>query len=155
MKPHPLVSDLREPARRVAIPRESRQVSFLSGHQFLAERTRSLASISITVVCRRLTVAGVLLFALAGSVAAQGIDVTQRLDGFDAYMAKALEDWNAPGVGVGIVVNDKLVFAKGYGYRDYEKKLPFTPATMSPIASNTKLFTAVAAGMLVEEGKLS
>src|SRR5208282_2909751 len=29
------------------------------------------------------------------------------------------------------------------------------PATMSPIASNTKLFTAVAAGMLVEEGKLT
>jgi CubicO group peptidase (beta-lactamase class C family) len=81
--------------------------------------------------------------------------VTQRLAGFDAYMAKTLKDWNAPGVGVGIVVNDKLVFAKGYGFRDYEKKLPFTAPTMSPIASNTKLFTAVAAGMLVEEGKLS
>ena len=60
-----------------------------------------------------------------------------------------------PGVGVGIVVNDKLVFAKGYGFRDYGKKLPYTPATMSPIASNTKLFTAIAAGMLVEEGKLT
>jgi CubicO group peptidase (beta-lactamase class C family) len=83
------------------------------------------------------------------------IDVAARLEGFDAYMAKTLKDWNAPGVGVGIVVNDKLVFAKGYGYRDYEKKLPFTPTTMSPIASNTKLFTAVAAGMLVEEGKLT
>jgi CubicO group peptidase (beta-lactamase class C family) len=128
---------------------------FLSGQQFRAERTRSMAPISITVVCRRLAAAGVLFFALAGSVAAQGIDVAQRIEGFDAYMAKALKDWNAPGVGVGIVVNDKLVFAKGYGYRDYEKKLPFTPATMSPIASNTKLFTAVAAGMLVEEGKLS
>ena len=92
---------------------------------------------------------------LAWSAAAQAIDVTQRLDGFDAYMAKTLKDWNAPGVGVGIVVNDKLVFAKGYGYRDYEKKLPYTPGTMSPIASNTKLFTAIAAGMLVEEGKLS
>ena len=91
----------------------------------------------------------------AWSAAAQGIDVTQRLTGFDAYMAKTLKDWNAPGVGVGIVVNDKLVFAKGYGFRDYEKKLPFTPATVIPIASNTKLFTAVAAGMLVEEGKLS
>jgi hypothetical protein len=34
--------------------------------------------------------------------------------------------------------------------RDYEKKLPFTPATISPIASNTKLFSAVSAGMLVE-----
>jgi CubicO group peptidase (beta-lactamase class C family) len=53
------------------------------------------------------------------------------------------------------VVNDKLVFAKGYGLRDYGNKLPYTPGTMSPIASNTKLFTAVAAGMLVEEGKLT
>ena len=114
-----------------------------------------MASLLISVMCRRLAVAGVVLFALAGSAAAQGIDVGQRLADFDAYMAKALADWNAPGVGVGVVVNDQLVFAKGYGYRDYEKKLPFTPATMIPIASNTKLFTAVAAGMLVEQGKLS
>ena len=108
-----------------------------------------------TVTYRRFAAAGFVFFTLAWSAAAQAIDVTQRLDGFDAYMAKTLKDWNAPGVGVGIVVNDKLVFAKGYGFRDYEKKLPFTTATMSPIASNTKLFTAVAAGMLVEEGKLS
>jgi len=114
-----------------------------------------MTTVSITVVRRRLAVAALLFFTLAWSAAAQAIDVTQRLEGFDAYMAKTLKDWNAPGVGVGIVVNDKLVFAKGYGFRDYEKKLPFTPATMSPIASNTKLFTAVAAGMLVEEGKLT
>jgi CubicO group peptidase (beta-lactamase class C family) len=92
---------------------------------------------------------------LLGARTHRRIDVTKRLEGFDAYMAKVLKDWNAPGVGVGIVVNDKLVFAKGYGYRDYEKKLPFTSNTMSPIASNTKLFTAIAAGMLVEEGKLT
>ncbi|HEV3196480.1 MAG TPA: serine hydrolase [Bryobacteraceae bacterium] len=103
----------------------------------------------------RLTAAGLLLVTLANLAPAQTINVTQRLEGFDAYMAKTLKDWNAPGVGVGIVVNDKLVFTKGYGFRDYEKKLPFTAATLSPIASNTKLFTAVAAGMLVEEGKLS
>jgi CubicO group peptidase (beta-lactamase class C family) len=70
-------------------------------------------------------------------------------------MEQLLKDWNTPGIGVGIVINDKLVFAKGYGYRDYEKKLPFTPTTLCQIASNSKLFTAVAAGMLVEEGKLS
>jgi len=113
------------------------------------------------VACRRLAVAGLLLTAAAWIAGAQSVsvtqspDVTQRLEGFDDYMAKTLKDWNAPGVGVGIVVNDKLVFAKGYGFRDYEKKLPFTPATMMPIASNTKLFTAVAAGMLVEQGKLT
>ena len=81
--------------------------------------------------------------------------VAKKLQGFDSYMEKILKDWNAPGVGVGIVVNDKLVFAKGYGYRDYGKKLPFTPTTLCQIASNTKLFTAVAAGLLVEEGKLT
>jgi CubicO group peptidase (beta-lactamase class C family) len=114
-----------------------------------------MTPISITAVCGRPAVVGLLLVSLAGIAVAQEINVTDRLEGFDAYMAKTLKDWNAPGVGVGIVVNDKLVFAKGYGYRDYEKKLPFTPRTMSPVASNTKLFTAVAAGMLVEEGKLT
>jgi CubicO group peptidase (beta-lactamase class C family) len=86
---------------------------------------------------------------------AQEADIAKKLDGFDSYMAQVLKDWNTPGIGVGIVVNDKLVFAKGYGYRDYEKKLPFTPTTLHPIASNSKLFTAVAAAMLVEEGKLT
>src|SRR6202030_555601 len=86
---------------------------------------------------------------------AQEPDITKKLDGFDSYMAQVLKDWNTPGIGVGIVVNDKLVFAKGYGYRDYEKKLPFTPTTLQQIASNSKLFTAIAAGMLVEEGKLT
>src|SRR6266704_6660786 len=99
-------------------------------------------------------------FGLCTSIRAQNgtaptIDVTQRLAGFDAFMEKTLKDWNAPGIGVGIIVSDKLVFAKGYGYRDYEKKLPITANTLYPIASNTKLFTAVAAGFLVEEGKLT
>src|SRR5882724_11109400 len=81
--------------------------------------------------------------------------VAQKLQGFDDYMEKVLKDWNAPGIGVGIVAGDKLVFAKGYGYRDYGKKLPFTPETLVQIASNSKLFTAVSAGILVDEGKLA
>jgi CubicO group peptidase (beta-lactamase class C family) len=86
---------------------------------------------------------------------AQDKEIAKKLKGFDVYMAKILKDWNAPGVGVGIVVGDKLVFAKGYGYRDNETKLPFTEKTLCQIASNTKLFTAVAAGILVDEGKLT
>jgi CubicO group peptidase (beta-lactamase class C family) len=109
-----------------------------------------LASTAIRVLLFALTV---MTFGIGAR--AQESDVAKKLQGFDAYMEQTLKDWNTPGVGVGIVVNDKLVFAKGYGYRDYEKKLPFTPKTMQPIASNSKLFTAVAAGMLVEEGKLT
>jgi CubicO group peptidase (beta-lactamase class C family) len=91
----------------------------------------------------------------AATAQAQQPNVNEKLRGFDAYMEQVLKDWNTPGMGVGVVIGDKLVFAKGYGYRDYEQKLPFTPTTLVQIASNSKLFTAVAAGMLVEEGKLS
>ena len=103
----------------------------------------------------RPTLFALALIALGVRARGQEADIAKKLQGFDAYMEQTLKDWNTPGVGVGIVVGDKLVFAKGYGYRDYEKKLPFTSKTMQPIASNSKLFTAVAAGMLVEEGKLS
>ncbi len=85
---------------------------------------------------------------------AQPINVEQRLKGFDPVIEKVLKDWNVPGCGIGIVVKDKLVFAKGYGYRDIEKKLPVTANTLFQIASNTKLFTATAVGFLVDEGKL-
>jgi CubicO group peptidase (beta-lactamase class C family) len=95
-----------------------------------------------------------LVFTSSVVVAQQQESVEARLKGFDAYMDQMMKDWNAPGIGVGIVMGDKLVFAKGYGFRDYGKKLPYTATTTQPIASNTKLYTAVAAGLLVEEGKL-
>ena len=85
---------------------------------------------------------------------AQTTDVSKRLKGFDPAIEKILKDWNVPGCGIGIVIKDKLVFAKGYGYRDLERKLPVTSNTLFQIASNTKLFTATAVGFLVEEGKL-
>ena len=94
------------------------------------------------------------LCAPRSSIAQQAPDVKARLKGLDENMAQLMKDWDAPGTEVGIVVKDLLVFAKGYGYRDYGKKLPYTPTTTQPIASNTKLFMAVAVGMLVEEGKL-
>jgi len=96
----------------------------------------------------------ILVVAAAMALHAQAPTIDTRLEGLDAYMAQVLKDWNVPGIGVGVVVKDKLVFAKGYGYRDYGKKIPFTPTTTQPIASNTKLFTAIAAGMLIDDGKL-
>ena len=122
-------------------------------------RSRNVRGRCVLMLMNKLRVR-IVLFAVALMVCgvaarAQDADVAKKLQGFDAYMEQTLKDWNTPGVGVGIVVGNKLVFVKGYGYRDYEKKLPFTARTLQPIASNSKLFTAVAAGMLVEEGKLT
>src|SRR6266705_4788405 len=103
----------------------------------------------------RMVIVTLVLLIFGVGVWAQDREIANKLQAFDSYMEQVLKDWNTPGIGVGIVINDKLVFAKGYGYRDYEKKLPFTPTTLCQIASNSKVFTAVAAGMQVEEGRLT
>ena len=82
-------------------------------------------------------------------------DLDKSLKGFDKYIDQIMQDWNSPGIAVGIILKDKLEYSKGFGYRDLENKLPVTSKTLFPIASNTKLFTSVGLGMLVEEGKLT
>src|SRR5436853_3361960 len=79
---------------------------------------------------RRLASFLVLLLVATANAAAQQPSIDAKLQGFDAYMAQVMKDWNVPGIGVGIVVKDKLVFARGYGYRDYGKKLPYTQTTV-------------------------
>lgn len=95
-----------------------------------------------------------LLLLISGQANAQQIDVKKKLSGFDKTVGQMLKEWNVPGCGVAVVVKNKLVFAQGYGFRNLEKKQPVTASTLFPIASNTKLFTATAVGLLVEEGKL-
>jgi CubicO group peptidase (beta-lactamase class C family) len=88
-------------------------------------------------------------------VRAQEPKTASKLQGFDSHMEQGLKDWNTSGIGGGIIINIRLTRAMGYGYRNYEKKLPFTPTTLFQIASDSKLFTAVAASTLAEEGKLT
>jgi CubicO group peptidase (beta-lactamase class C family) len=111
---------------------------------------------NMTIIIRSKTYLTVLILSLVLVLNSNGqtIDVAKKLKGIDPVIEKILKDWNVPGCGIGIVVKDKLVYTKGYGYRDLEKKLPVTSNTLFQIASNTKLFTATATGFLVEEGKL-
>lgn len=59
-----------------------------------------------------------------------------------------------PGVAVAIVKDGKIVLAKGYGVRKLGDPTPVDAQTQFGIASNTKVFTASALAMLVEEGKV-
>jgi CubicO group peptidase (beta-lactamase class C family) len=83
------------------------------------------------------------------------INTRAILADLDRYIPKALADWNGAGVAVGIVKDDSLIYAKGFGVREVGKTEPVDDRTLFAIGSNTKFFTAVAAGMLADEGKLS
>jgi CubicO group peptidase (beta-lactamase class C family) len=65
-----------------------------------------------------------------------------------------MEEWKVPGLGISIVKDGKVIFSKGFGFRDVKKGLKVTPKTLFAIGSCTKAFTTVAMGILVDEGKL-
>src|SRR5512141_3031627 len=74
--------------------------------------------------------------------------------GFDAYVAGVLKAFTVPGVAVAIVKDGRVLLAKGYGVRRLGDPAPVDARTQFGIASNTKVFTATALAMLVEEGKV-
>lgn len=89
------------------------------------------------------------------SIYCQATRFTNKFAAIDKYIDSTLKEWNVPGLTMSIVYKDQLIYAKGYGYRDLEKKLPVETNTIFPIASNTKLFTSTLASMLHYDGKLN
>lgn len=59
------------------------------------------------------------------------------------------------GASIAILKDEKLVFAKGYGFADEERNEPISPKHLFRIASISKLITATAVMKLRENGKLS
>lgn len=70
---------------------------------------------------------------------AQSVD--PRLEGVEKSIDQLLNEWNVPGASIAIVEKGKVLMAKGFGYKDYEKKLPATENTLFAIGSCTKAFT--------------
>jgi CubicO group peptidase (beta-lactamase class C family) len=71
----------------------------------------------------------------------------------DAIVADALRAWDAPGMAVAVVWDDKVVYLKGAGVRERGRPEAVTPDTLFAIGSCTKAFTATALAVLVDEGK--
>ena len=75
-------------------------------------------------------------------------------DAFDREMLAFMNARQVPGGSLAVVKDGRLVYAKGYGWADREKKIPVTPASLFRIASISKPITAVAVLKLVEDKKL-
>lgn len=79
----------------------------------------------------------------------------ESMQEFDQQIEDFLQKWNIIGASVAVVKEERLIYAKGFGYADKEKEIQVEPKHLFRIASVSKLITAVAVMKLVEEGKLS
>jgi CubicO group peptidase (beta-lactamase class C family) len=76
-------------------------------------------------------------------------------DDFVSLVRRVMARDQIPGVAVGVVERGRLVFARGFGYRDLNNSRPVTPDTLFPLGSCSKAFTATAIALLADERKIA
>lgn len=74
---------------------------------------------------------------------------------FDHTIERALNEFNTPGMAVGIVKNQEVVFAKGFGIASFKSATEVDSSTLFRIGSLSKAFTASGLAILVDQGKLN
>lgn len=76
------------------------------------------------------------------------------LDGFLDELRQAMQDWAVPGAAVGMVRDGRVLLAEGLGVRRAGSSEAVGLDTVFPVGSVTKSMTAVAFGLLVQDGRL-
>lgn len=81
-------------------------------------------------------------------------NIYNNFEDFNDFILEKMKEWNIPGLAVGIIKDDEIIYSSGLGLRDVNKNLKTTENTLFAIGSASKSFTALAIGILVDEGKL-
>jgi len=106
----------------------------------------------MNIFLKLIKVAGIIIFSVTFFVTSIAYPMSYR--NIDKIMEKYI-DISVPGAAVAIVKDGEIVFIKGYGYSDIEKKRSVIPeSTVFEYGSINKLFVWVSAMQLVESGKL-
>src|SRR5687768_284430 len=101
--------------------------------------------------CRSFLLAVVLSQILTIGLGAQ----QSSLSDLDAYIEKAMREWQVPGLAITVVKNDSVVLAKGFGVRELGKLDRVDENTLFAIGSCTKAFGSATVAMLAQDGKLN
>lgn len=92
------------------------------------------------------------------AINSQGLDQAKLPDtivkAIDQIFAE-YDNTRSPGGAVGVVMDGKLIFARGYGMANLEHDIPITPETVFRIGSTSKQVTAGAIALLEQQGVLS
>src|SRR5260370_34777539 len=94
-------------------------------------------------------------FAISASASPpQRPEVAAAIDVLDAWIGATAAAREEPGLAIGIVHDQDLIWSKGYGHADRERRVPVTASTLFRIGSISKLFTTTAIMQLRDAGKL-
>lgn len=110
-------------------------------------------------VSGQFSLAGAILAAALIALPAQAQQPAQGaiealLPEFEKQVAAGMKEFSVPGVAIGIVFDDKLIYSKGFGVREIGKPGNVTAETLFQIGSTTKAFFATTLAQAVDAGKL-
>lgn len=83
---------------------------------------------------------------------AKGRDAVRLLE---TWIESVIDYDRIPGLSIAVVHDQELVYAKGFGYMDRERRVRARPGTIYSICSISKIFTGMAVMQLRDAGKLS
>ena len=79
------------------------------------------------------------------------IEVARRLE---PWIAAEIQQKGIPALSIALVDDQKIVWARGFGWADPSKRIPATAETIYRVGSVSKLFTDLTVMQLVEQGKI-
>lgn len=113
----------------------------------------------------KLTARFFLVTFLISAIAAPGLFAQQtaapspvdakRIAQLETMLENLRQELKIPAYSAAIVKDQKVIWAKGFGFADLEKKIPATEHTPYHLASLTKTFASTIIMQLVQEGKIS
>lgn len=80
--------------------------------------------------------------------------VQELIPDIEAYVVNGMKEFDIPGVAIGIVAKDRLMYAKGFGVRSKNNRLPVDTHTIFQIGSDAKAFLTATMAIMVDRGKL-
>lgn len=106
------------------------------------------ALVAIQLACAAVTA--------APAVEAAPLELTtdDAVDLLDLWIGEQMEYRRWPGLAIGVVRGDELLWSRGYGLADLDRRRSLTPVTLFRVGSLTKLVTATAVLRLRDAGRL-
>lgn len=80
------------------------------------------------------------------------VSSSKIINEYKSLVLNAMQDDSLIGVGIGLIINDTVLWKEGFGFADKEKQIPFTTRTTLCIGSVTKPITALGIMQLHENG---